>query len=212
MGIPATGRTFTLRGAGLLRFDADGLVTNFSLYYDMLNVMQQLTAEEWSPEGVWITTVSTPLGNMIIKAIWVAQDAAKTQLTGEFEQINVYPLLVDLYPDSEAVKFAGALAVKTEINKYEMTALQYFTKTAGPSQEEIVGIGIITGTFELGGPDLVQGQGTGAYYMAAQDADQDGFPDEGQEPALCLPWGWTAKSLTMMSGCVPTPMPEPAPE
>ena len=42
MGIPATGHTCTLRGAGLLRFDADGLVTNFSLYYDNLTMLAQL--------------------------------------------------------------------------------------------------------------------------------------------------------------------------
>jgi len=42
MGILATGRTCTLRGAGLLRFDADGLVTNFSLYYDNLTMLAQL--------------------------------------------------------------------------------------------------------------------------------------------------------------------------
>jgi steroid delta-isomerase-like uncharacterized protein len=42
MGIPATGRTCTLRSAGLLRFDADGLVTDFSLYYDNLTMLAQL--------------------------------------------------------------------------------------------------------------------------------------------------------------------------
>ena len=42
MGIPATGRTCTLRAAGLLRFDADGLVTNFSLYYDNLTMLAQV--------------------------------------------------------------------------------------------------------------------------------------------------------------------------
>ena len=171
----------------------------------MLGLMQQLTAPEWPLEGAWIVNVPTPLGNMIIKAIWAAQDAAKTQFTGEFEQINTYPVLIDVYPDAEEVKFAGGLAVKIGLNKYEMTAVEYFTKTSGPSMEEIVGIGIVSGTFELVGPALAQGQGTGAYYMPEQDADRDGFPDEGQEPAVCVPWQWTAKRLTMMPGCVPTP-------
>lgn len=170
--------------------------------------LQQSLGLEWSPVGTWIMTVPTPMGNMIIKSTWVAQDAAKKRLTGEFEQINTYPVLIDVYPDSEQVKFAGGLAVKTGLNKYEGTFIEYFTKTAGPSLEEIVGIGIVAGTFELVGPDLVQGQGTGAYYMPEQDADQDGFPDQGQEPAVCVPWEWTAKRLTMMPGCVPTPLPE----
>ena len=164
-----------------------------------------LPEEEWPVEGVWISTVPTPLGNMIIKSTWMAQDDAKTRFTGEFEQINTYPVLIDVYPDSEEIKYGGGLMVKIGLNKYDVTFLQYFTKTSGPSLEEIVGIGIVTGTFELVGPDLVQGQGTGAYYMAAQDADQDGFPDEGQEPVVLVPWGWTAKRLTTMSVSVPTP-------
>ena len=48
----------------------------------------------------------------------------------------------------------------------------------------------------------------GQKVLAAQDADQDGFPDEGQEPVVCVPWEWIAKRLTMMLGCVPTPIPE----
>ena len=207
MGIPPTVRRITITGISIHRFANDKFVESWASY-DALGMMQQLTAEEWSPEGVWITTVPTPMGNMIIKSIWTAQDSGKTRFIGEFEQINMYPVLIDVYPDSEEIKYGGALAVKTGLNKYEMTALQYFTKTTGPSLEEIVGIGIVAGTFELMGPDLVQGQGTGAYYMATQDVDQDGLPDEGQEPVVCVPWGWTAKRLTMMSECVPTPIPE----
>jgi len=44
MGMPATGRQVALRAGSLRHFDADGLVTNFALYYDMLGVMTQLTA------------------------------------------------------------------------------------------------------------------------------------------------------------------------
>jgi len=207
MGIPPTGRRITITGISIHRFANDKFVESWASY-DALGMMQQLTAEEWSPEGVWITTVPTPLGNMIIKSIWTAQDSDKTRFIGEFEQINMYPVLIDVYPDSEEIKYGGALAVKIGLNKYEMTTFQYFTKTAGLSLEEIVGIGIVAGTFELVGLDMVQGQGMGAYYMAAQDVDQDGFPDEGQEPVVCVPWGWIAKRSTMMSGCVPTPIPQ----
>jgi predicted ester cyclase len=206
-GIPPTGRQIAITGTSIHRF-ADGQFVESWVSYDMMGFMQQLTAEEWSPEGVWITTVPTPLGNMIIKSTWMAQDDAKTRFTGEFEQMNTYAVLIDVYPDLEEIKYGGGLMVKIGLNKYEATFLQYFTKTSGPSQEEIVGIGIVTGTLELVGTDLAQGQGAGAYYMAAQDADQDGFPDEGQEPVVCVPWGWTAKRLTMMPGCVPTPIPE----
>ena len=196
-----------ITGITIHRF-ADGKLVESWASYDALGMMQQLTAEEWSPEGVWITSVPTPLGNMIVKSTWMAQDDANTRYTGEFEQISGYPLLIDVYPDLEETEYGGGLAQKIGLNKYEITFLQYFTKTSGPGLKEIVGIGIVNGAFELVGPDLSQGQATGAYYMAAQDADQDGFPDEGQEPVVCVPWGWTSKRLTMMPPCVPTPLPE----
>ncbi len=44
MGIPPTGRPVTLRTGGLRHFNADGLVDYFALYYDLLGVMQLLTA------------------------------------------------------------------------------------------------------------------------------------------------------------------------
>ncbi len=207
MGIPATGRKIQWTGMTTYRI-ADGKIVESWWSYDALGMMQQLTTPEWPIEGSWITSLPTPMGNMLVKGTWIAQDEAKTRFTGEFEQINVFPLLTDLYPDMEAVKFAGALATKTVVNEYEMTALEYFTSRSGPGHEEIVGIAIVSGTVQLTGPDQALGMGTGAYYLAAQDADQDGFPDEGEEPVLCYPWQWSARRLTAMPACVPTPIPQ----
>jgi steroid delta-isomerase-like uncharacterized protein len=44
MGVPATGRPTVLRAGSLRHFDADGLLTDFSLYYDTLGLMAQITA------------------------------------------------------------------------------------------------------------------------------------------------------------------------
>ena len=203
MGIPPTGRCFAMTGISSHRF-ADGKFVETWASDDVLGMMQQLTAEEWPMEGPWIVTLPTPMGNMLLKATWIAQDEAKTRFTGEFEQVNLYPVALDLYPDLERVRFGGAMAVKTGVNQYEMTAIEYFMKTTGPSLEEIVGLAVVSGTLQLAGLDLAQGQGTGAYYLATQDADQDGFPDDGEAPVLCVPWQWTAKRLTEMAPCMPT--------
>jgi len=203
-----SGKKVTLPGITWYRF-ADGKVVENWWMYDMYGMMQQIMAgPEWSLAGPWISSIPTPMGNMIIEGVWIAEDTTETSFIGEFEQISVFPVLSDLYPDSEAVKFAGARAVRIASNQYEMTTLEYLTNGPSHQEEIIVGIGILTGTIEIVGPDLLQGQGTGAYYLAAQDADGDGFPDEGQEPAVCFPWQWTGKRLTMMPACVPTPMPE----
>ena len=207
MGIPATGRKIQWTGMTVYRI-ADGKIVESWWSYDALGMMWQLTTPEWPIDGSWITCLATPMGNMLVKGIWAAQDAEKTRFTGEFEHLSMFPLLMDLYPDADDVKFAGALAVKTGVNQYEMTALEYFISRVGPCHEEIVGIGVVNGILTMAGPDQTQGQGTGAYYIAAQDTDQDGFPDEGQTPALCVPWQWSSKCLTMTPGCVPTTTPE----
>ena len=166
-----------------------------------------MTTPEWSPAGTWITAVPTPLGNAIMTGAWIPQDAEGTQFVGQYQNGNMLPLVADLYPDADTSKWAGALAVKVGRNKYEITFLEYEINTIGPLDEEIVGLAVLTGIFELIGPDSIAGQGTKAYYLAAQDADQDGFPDEGEEPVICLAGAWTAKRLTIMPGCTPTPVP-----
>lgn len=195
MGVAASGYLMEVRVLWLTRYDTDGLVAEMSFYYDNLTLITQMTTAEWSPAGTWISAVPTPIGNLLLTGAWIPQDATGTHFIGQYQFGNQLPLLNDIYPDGDISKFAGAQAVKAGRNKYDITFLQYNTKTTAPGLEEIVGLSVITGTFELTGPDSVFGQGTGAYYMASQDADQDGFPDEGEEPVVHLPWGWTGKRL-----------------
>ena len=207
MGVEASGYLMEVRVVWLTQYNADGLVVEMSFYYDNLTLITQMTTPEWSPAGTWISAIPTPLGNLLINGAWIPQDTTGTRFIGQYEFPNNMPLLVDLFPDSEKAKHAGSVAVKAGRNKYDITFLWHYTKTTGPSQEEIVGYGVVTGTFELLSPDSLWGQGVGAYYLAAQDADQNGFPDEGEEPIACLPWGWTGQRLTIMPGCIPAPMP-----
>jgi steroid delta-isomerase-like uncharacterized protein len=214
MGVPASGYLMEIRVAWLTQYDADGLITEMSFYYDNLTLINQMTTAEWLLDGIWISTVRTPLGNLVMTTTYVAQDAEKTLYSGSLEEINVVPLLVDIYPDADPnPKWAGGHAVKVGRNKYQATYLGYATKIVESNigkMAEFVGLFTVDAHFELLGPDLIYGEGTGSYYMAAQDADRDGFPDGGQEPVVCLPWGWTAKRLTTLPGCVPTPTPEQA--
>ena len=211
MSMPASGYPVEIRVVWLTHYDADGLVTKHSFYYDNLTLITQMTTAPWPLDGIWVSTIPTPLGNMVMTTAYIAQDAAKTQYSGSLEEINPLPLLVELYPDGGVTKWAGGQAVMVGRNKYEATYLGYSIKIVESDigkMTEIVGLFTINAHFELLGPNLLQGQGTGSYYMAAQDADQDGFPDEGQEPVACLPWAWTGKRLTALPGCIPTPMPE----
>jgi len=55
-GIPATGRVGMLRAASIRRFDAEGLLTDLSLYYDNMTIMTQITANSFADFGSGTTT------------------------------------------------------------------------------------------------------------------------------------------------------------
>ncbi len=203
MGIEASGYLMNVPLVWLTQYDADGLVIEMSFYYDNLTLVNQMTTPEWSPAGTWISTIPTPLGNLILNGAWIPQDAEGIQFIGQYEFANNLPVMVEVFPDAEEAKHAGSLAVKAGRNEYDITFLWHYTKTTGPSQEEIVGIGVVNGTFQLISENAIFGQGTGGYYLAVQDADQNGFPDEGEEPIVCIPWGWMSERLTLMPGCMP---------
>jgi hypothetical protein len=82
-GVPPTGRKTTVRAVLLSHYDSDGLLTNMSYYFDNMAIVSQITAEEWPIEGTRITVAPIPLGNIILKAVYIAKDAAKTKFTAQ---------------------------------------------------------------------------------------------------------------------------------
>ena len=209
MSLLASGYLTGIRCVWLTRFDAEGLVTEQSFYYDNLTLLNQMTTPPYSLDGIWITTVPTPMGNLTLTTTYVGQDAEKTRYSGSLEEINPMPLLADIYPGMDPnPKWAGGHAVMVGRDRYEATFLGYTLKTVETEvgkMQELMGVFTISAHFEVIGPDFIYGMGTGSYYLASQDADRDGFPDEGEEPVACIPWGWTSKRVTLMPGCVPTP-------
>lgn len=95
----------------------------------------------------------------------------------------------------------------TAMNEMYFSAFPNIKQEIVGKMSEIVSVFTIKGYFELLDPDTLQGQGTGSYYLPEQDADRNGFPDEGQEPVACIPWTWTGKRLTQLPGCTAPPMP-----
>jgi predicted ester cyclase len=190
---------------------ADGQVIENWWMLDNYAMMNQAMAPEiWPLDGIWVSTVPTPMGNLVMTTMYVAQDAAKTRYSGSLDIINPMPLLGEIYPVTDPPsKYAGGEAKLVGPNKYEATYLAYETKTIETEMgemSEFVGLYTIKAYFELLDPDTLQGHGTGSYYLAEQDADRDGFPDEGQEPVACVPWAWTGKRLTPVPGCTPPPL------
>lgn len=213
MGVPASGYPIAIRTVWLTRYTTEGLAIEGSFHYDGLTLLTQMTTPPIPLDGIWVSAVPTPFGNLLLTTTYVAQDAAKTRYSGSLDEVNPMPVLSEIFPDADPnPKWAGGQAVMVGRDKYEATYLGYARKlvdTEMGSMMEIVGLFTINAHFEVTGPDSLQGQGAGSYYLAIQDADGDGYPDEGEEPIACVPWQWTGKKVGILPGCVPAPMPEP---
>lgn len=208
MGVESMGYPVELNGVQLIKYNPDGLITKMRLYYFGNDLLEQMATSPWPLDGIWITTYPTPFGNLISTTVYAAQDAAQTQYSGTLDFVNNFPLLAELYPEANDSITAGGQAIRVGREKYKATFLGYERKVYHDTGVmEIIGMWTVDANFELVGPDALQGQGTASYYMAAQDADQDGFPDDGQEPVLCAAWGWSGSRLTPLPGCTPPPMP-----
>lgn len=163
---------------------------------------------EWSPVGTWVITAPTPMGDVTLLYSVNAQDSTGTRYSGTLKQVNANPTFFGVFPDAEAGgDIWASQTVRTGPDSFESTFLYYITKKGEGPLDETVGIGIANATWRLTGPNTNEGESTIAMYLAAQDADGDGFPDEGQEPVVCMPFTYTSKRLAMMPGHEPTPLP-----
>ncbi|MBN1360779.1 MAG: hypothetical protein JW993_09315 [Sedimentisphaerales bacterium] len=165
---------------------------------------------EWSPVGTWLVSAPTPAGNILMLHSVHAQDLTGTNFGGTIAQVNTNPTYFGMFPEGElGIEHHWACqTVRVGLNSYEGTHLFYITKQGAGLLAETVAIGVCNVSWTLTGPDTNEGTATIGMYLAAQDADQDGLPDEGQEPVSCMPFTCTSKRLKAMPGCVPTVPPE----
>ncbi len=177
-------------------------------------VWAQSTGDEvpvWSPVGTWLVSSPTPAGNILMLHSIHAQDLSGTNFGGMLKQINNNPTFFGMIPEGEGgVDLWASQTRRIDLNTYESTLLYYVTKAGEGPLEETVAIGVVNANWTITGPDTNEGDATISIYLAAQDADSDGLPDEGQEPTICMPFTYTSKRLKSMSGCVPATMPEQA--
>jgi len=165
------------------------------------------TGLEWSPVGTWIVTVPTPMGNVTLLNSVHAQDSSGKYYGGMLKQVNNNPTFFGTFPEWEAGgDIWAAQTVRTGADNFESTYLYYITKKGEGPLDETVSIGVCNSMWRLTGPNTNEGEATIAVYLAEQDADGDGFPDEGEEPVVCSGFTFTCKRLTMMPGCVPPPI------
>jgi steroid delta-isomerase-like uncharacterized protein len=208
LGMPASGNQATYEGITIYRL-ADGKVAESWWAYDALGLIEQITSPpEYSPVGTWIVTVSTPDGNITLVHIIHPQDAEGTRFGGFMYQVNANPTLFGMVPDGEQSGSWATQTIKTGPNTFESSMVVYTTRQAEGPLAETVTLSTSNAKWTITGPDTNEGTSTLSVYMADQDADGDGMPDEGQEPTICMPFAYTSRRLTSIPECVPTPMPE----
>ncbi len=95
----------------------------------------------------------------------------------------------------------------TNKGRYESAAAGYGTAAPASPHElgEIVYISVLTSTAKLTDPDSMEGEGTHAFFLPSADADGDGLSDEGQKPAICFPFTFAAKRVTVVTSWEPSP-------
>jgi hypothetical protein len=162
----------------------------------------------WSPDGVWVVSVPTPMGNILFLHNMYAQDVAGTRWGGVAWQVNENPTTFGSFPTADnGTGYWATQTIRTGPDTVETTMITYGTKKRENAPDELMTICIANTKWKVTGPDTNEGTATLRVYLASQDANGDGFPDEGEEPVSCMPFAFSSHRLRVMPGCTPTSMP-----
>jgi predicted ester cyclase len=206
--IAPTGNQVTVTGSCIHRF-ADGKFVESWSSYDVLGMMQQLMAPPtWPIEGAWISTTPIPdLGVIVGQWTVTAQDPAALTFTSVIRAAKPEATIFGSFPEADHESDHIGQTVWTDSLAFESTLIGYGTKTAAAPGEppELVYISVLSSKARFLDRNNLTGEGTHAFYLGSQDADGDGWPDEGQEPVACFAYMSTSKRVQLMPACVPPP-------
>jgi hypothetical protein len=96
---------------------------------------------------------------------------------------------------------------RTGSDSFDSTSLTYGVSEEQGVQAVTKTIIILNTQWTMTGQNTLEGNGTAAIYLADQDADGDGLPDEDQVPTVCSLFSFTGKRLQVMPACEPNPVP-----
>jgi len=204
MGIPPTGRQTTIAGISIHRF-ADSKFVESWVNYDILGMMQQLTAEEWSLAGTWFGTNSH--GHVIL--LTITQSGPDSDQFAASLDITQDPSFGSLFPGTITATNMRGTYVRTGLNTYDFTVMSYGLAEPAEieSARQVVYIQVVSGQFILTDEDTLASD---LYTAALYSPDQDPFGDE--PPAYgCYPVSGTYKRMPVVPVCE-LPPPEPVEE
>ena len=158
-------------------------------------------------EGAWIGSFAGgPWDDpLMFQSTLTPLDPAGKQLTYVMRLVN--PDATFQIPPFEEADYMTELvgeAVKTGSGTYDISLMGYGVKEREADRNEILFLWGVTGTMACEGDSLAQDVLL-SVFAADQDADHDGFPDEGAEPVFCHPsdFGSGAIRVPITSWCEP---------
>jgi hypothetical protein len=204
LDVPASRYPVEVKVAWLIRYDSDGLVIEMSFYYDnMVLINQMREAPEYSPVGTWIVSLPTPDGTAKFLHTVSPQDGPGGSFAGAMHQVNSNPTLFDMFPDIEVGSEWVTQNRWKGRHTIQGTNLAYGTKKGEGPLSQTVNIYIVHTEWTLTGPNTNEGTALLEVYAAEQDLDDDGFPDEGQEPLVTIPYAFTSRRFSVMTPPMP---------
>ena len=185
-----------------------------------------LAGDGWSPEpwqvysptGAWIVTCAQFAPGEIAASTIGPEDPRTGRYSWTVRHINGDPTLNGLCADADGVSEWFGTALRTGPAQSQATGIMYLTKKNQP--RDIVTWIVVTNRVEKWvDADTFDYEATLSLYSAIehpghlfgnlpdQDKNNDGWPDEGQQPILCMPISGTCHRIGLMPPCEPTPMP-----
>jgi len=173
----------------------------------------------YSPTGTWTVTSPQFAPGLFGIASYGAEDPMSGRVSGIVQVPGYDPNLGGLAPDGESISPQYVTFVRTANDTFQKTGVFYIVRSAKP--HVVAWILVLNLAASFTDPDTYEWDGTLSIYSSVehpghmfgdlpdQDQDNDGLPDEGQQPILCMPMNGICHRIGLLPPCEPTPMPGP---
>ena len=162
-------------------------------------------------EGAWVSSFTGPWAKpLLMQETFTPLDPAGKKMAYVMRLVNpdaTFAIPEPPFSDTDYLSDLVGEAVRAGRNSYDFSLIGYGVNELEGVRGDITFIQIVTGTVSCVGNEHKTDIVNIAVYLGHQDADKDGYPDEGEEPLFCTPTGPFAdgKRVLQMPACVPPP-------
>jgi hypothetical protein len=164
-------------------------------------------APAWSLDGAWMMRTITDWGPVLEPIIFSAQDIVGQRYTMLMEDAECWYTFEGMFPTATDHSHLAGVCVRTGPQTFESTVVGFVVERGPDAPDKILYQRVVTHAFQFVDENNIVATSSWAHYTPDQDADHDGFPDQGQEPFVCLELETTMKRVVLIPPCVPSPTP-----